>query len=160
MQNTVYDFKLTGITGNEINLGDFSGKKILLVNTASACGLTPQYAQLQELHELHNDKLQIIGLPCNDFGAQEPGSETEVKQFCETHYSVTFPLTSKIKVLGQDAHPLYKFLTQKELNGLEDSEVKWNFQKYLIDENGYLQKVFSPMTTPLDEEILKAVGIV
>lgn len=160
MQKTVYDFKLAGIAGSDINLADYKGKKILLVNTASACGLTPQYAQLQELHQLHHAQLQIIGLPCNDFGAQEPGTESEVKQFCETSFGVTFPLSAKVKVLGEDAHPLYKFLTQRELNGLEDSEVKWNFQKYLIDENGNLQKVFSPMVSPLDEQILSAAGIV
>lgn len=157
MSKSAYIFSLTDIKGNEFFLEKFRGKKILLVNTASACGLTPQYKQLQELYENYNGKLEVIGLPCNDFGAQEPGSENEIADFCETNFNVTFPLTSKVKILGSNPHPLYNFLTRKELNGHSDSEVKWNFQKYLIDENGHLVNVFSPMVEPLSEEILSAI---
>jgi len=154
MQN-VYAYKLTDITGKELDLSQYAGKKILLVNTASACGLTPQYAQLQELHETYKDKLQVIGLPCNDFGAQEPGTEKEIATFCETHFSVTFPLTQKVFTKGDAISPIYKFLETKELNGLQDSEVVWNFQKYLIDEKGNLEAVFHPKTEVISEEFLK-----
>ena len=157
MNKTVYDFKLQDIKGNAFELSQFKGKKLLLVNTASACGLTPQYKQLEELHKNFKDKLAIVGLPCNDFGAQEPGIENDILHFCETNYQVTFPLTQKVKVLGKEQHPLYSFLTHKLQNGHSDSEVKWNFQKYLIDENGNLMQVFSPMVEPLSEEILSAI---
>ena len=157
MANTVYDYKLQHIDGSELDLSAYKGKKILLVNTASQCGLTPQYAQLQELHESMKDKVQIIGLPCNDFGAQEPEAEDKISYFCEVNYHITFPLTKKIKVLGDDKHPLYNYLTEKSMNGLEDSEVKWNFQKYLINENGHLQKVISPMVEPLSEELISEI---
>jgi len=157
MSQTVYNFPLKSIKGEDFSLKQFKGKKILLVNTASQCGLTPQYAQLQELHENYKDKLAVVGLPCNDFGNQEPEAEDKVAQFCETNYHVTFPLTSKVAILGDSPHPLYSFLTKKELNGLEDSEVKWNFQKYLIDENGNLIHVFSPMVEPLNEELLNEI---
>lgn len=159
MSYSIHDFTIPALNGGEIKLADYKGKKILLVNTASACGLTPQYKQLQELHEGYYEKVQVIGFPCNDFGAQEPGSATEIATFCSTNFGVTFPLSEKIKVLGADAHPLYQFLTRKELNGVQDSEVQWNFQKYLINEEGQLQQVFSPMLSPIDEEILKAIGI-
>ncbi len=151
----VYDYKLQDINNQPFDLSAFKGKKILLVNTASACGLTPQYAQLQELHENYKDKVAVVGLPCNDFGAQEPGTENEIKTFCETNFNVTFPLTQKVKIKGDDISPIYEFLTKKELNGLEDSEVIWNFQKYLIDENGELEAVFHPKTEVLSEDFLK-----
>lgn len=154
MSNTVYDYQLQAIDGSEMDLSQYKGKKILFVNTASQCGLTPQYSQLQDLHEAFKNKVQIIGLPCNDFGAQEPESEDKISYFCEVNYHITFPLTKKIKVLGDDKHPLYKYFTEKELNGLEDSEVKWNFQKYLVNEQGELVKVFSPMVEPMSEELI------
>jgi glutathione peroxidase len=157
MGNTVYNIPINDIHGRPLNLANYKGKKILLVNTASECGLTPHYAQLQELYENYKDRLVVIGLPCNDFGAQEPGTPQQIEQFCQSKYNVTFPLTEKVKILGDEIHPLYAFLTKKELNGLEDSEVKWNFQKYLINENGELIKVFSPVTEPLSEELLKFV---
>ncbi len=157
MGKTVYDFPLKDIRGNEFSLAQFKGKKILLVNVASACGYTPQYKQLQELHENFKNKLAVIGLPCNDFGEQEPGSEKEIEQFCEINFGVTFPLTSKIQILGSNRHPLYEFLMTKELNGYRDSDVKWNFQKYLIDENGNLIKIFSTLVEPISEEILKFI---
>jgi len=158
MSKTVYDYKLKSLQGNDLDLSQFKGKKILLVNTASACGLTPQYKQLEELHENFKDKVAIVGLPCNDFGGQEPGTEKEVEQFCETNYGIQFPMTSKVTIL-KNPDPIYQFLTQKELNGLQDSEVKWNFQKYLCDENGNLEKVFSPLVEPLSEEMLGAIGV-
>lgn len=158
MNKTAYDYPLKDIKGNDLGLSKFKGKKILLVNTASVCGLTPQYKQLQELYENYKEKLEVIGLPCNDFGGQEPGSEKEIEQFCETNFKVSFPMTSKVQILGSNPHPLYEFLMKKELNGYRDSEVKWNFQKYLIDENGNLIKVFSPILEPLSEEILNMIG--
>ena len=154
-----HDFILKGIDGHDIHLSDFKGKKMLLVNTASACGLTPQYAQLQELHEQFHDKVQIIGLPCNDFAGQEPGTEEEIQSFCSLRYNVTFPMTSKISVKGENMHPLYHWLTRKSENNFADSEVKWNFQKYLIDENGHLQAVFAPTLEVFNEEVLSALGI-
>jgi glutathione peroxidase len=151
----VYDYKLQDINDQPLDLAAFKGKKILLVNTASACGLTPQYAQLQELHENYSDKIAVIGLPCNDFGAQEPGTENEIKTFCETNFHVTFPLTQKVKIKGDDISPIYEFLTKKDLNEKEDSDVIWNFQKYLIDENGKLEAVIHPKTEVMSEEFLK-----
>ena len=143
MSKTAYDYKLSTIQGADFDLSAFKGKKILLVNTASACGLTPQYKQLEELYENYKDKLEVVGLPCNDFAGQEPGSEKEIEKFCETNFGVTFPLTAKVKIKGDDVNPLYQFLTKKELNGYADSEVQWNFQKYLVDENGHLTGVFA-----------------
>ncbi len=157
MSNTVYSYKLKGIKGNDIDLAAFKGKKILLVNTASACGLTPQYKQLEELNENFKDKLQVIGLPCNDFAGQEPGTENEIAQFCEVNYGISFPLTSKVKIKGDAPDAIYQFLTKKELNGFADSEVAWNFQKYLVDESGYLTAVFGPQTEPLSDDILNAI---
>ncbi|MCW5907177.1 MAG: glutathione peroxidase [Chitinophagales bacterium] len=158
MDNSVYTIPLNDIHGKPMALENFRGKKILLVNTASECGLTPHYAQLQELYENFKDKVVVVGLPCNDFGGQEPGTEEQIINFCETNYKITFPLAEKVKILGDNIHPLYAFLTKKEMNGYADSEVKWNFQKYLIDENGKLIKVFSPVTEPLSEEVLDAIG--
>lgn len=157
MGKTVYDFAINDIKGQPLNLAQYKGKKLLLVNTASACGLTPQYKQLEELHLHYKDKVQVIGLPCNDFGAQEPGSADEIVQFCEVNYGVSFPLTEKVVILGENPHPLYAYLTHKAENGHSDSEVKWNFQKYLIGEDGNLLQVFSPMVEPLSEEILNAI---
>lgn len=157
MVKTVYDIAINDIKGQPLNLAQYKGKKLLLVNTASACGLTPQYKQLEELHRHYKEKLQVIGLPCNDFGEQEPGSADEIVQFCEVNYGVSFPLSEKVKILGDNPHALYAYLLNKEQNGYKDSEVKWNFQKYLIDENGYLVKIFSPMAEPLSEEILNAL---
>ena len=157
MSKTVYDFAINDINGNRLDLSKFKGKKILLVNTASACGLTPQYKQLEELYENYKEKVQVIGLPCNDFGVQEPGNAEEITKFCEVNFGVTFPLTEKVKILGSTPHPLYEFLMNKELNGYADSEVKWNFQKYLIDENGDLINVIHPQVEPLSEEVLSLI---
>ncbi len=150
---SVYDISLKGITGEDIDLNDFRGKKILFVNVASKCGFTPQYEKLQELHEKYSDKLVIIGLPCNQFKDQEPGTHEEILQFCKLNYGVTFQLTEKINVKGPDQHPLYSWLTRKELNGVRDSEVKWNFQKYLVDEEGNFIDVFYSVTSPMSNKI-------
>lgn len=153
----IYDYKLKDIAGNDFDLSQFEGKKILLVNTASECGLTPQYAQLQEVYEQFKNKLIIVGLPCNDFGGQEPGTEQQVAAFCETNFHVTFPLTQKVNIKTSPVSPIYEYLTKKELNGLQDSEVLWNFQKYLINEQGELEAVFHPKTEVVSEEFLKHV---
>ena len=157
--STVYDFSLTGTDGKEINLNMFKGKKILFVNVASKCGYTPQYEGLQKLYAQNKENLVIIGLPCNQFMNQEPGTNEEIQTFCKKNYGVTFPITQKIYVKGDKIHPLYNWLTRKELNGVEDSKVKWNFQKYLIDEEGALIQVFGSKVKPLSEEIISAVKI-
>lgn len=153
-KETIYQFKVADLDGENFDFSTLKGKKILVVNTASECGLTPQYEQLQAVYEKYKDKnFVIIGFPANDFGSQEPGTNTQIATFCQKNYGVTFPMMSKISVKGNDMHPIYQFLTQKAKNGLEDSEVQWNFQKYLINENGELAKVISPRTLPTDIEI-------
>ncbi|MDR1348854.1 MAG: glutathione peroxidase [Prevotellaceae bacterium] len=150
-----YDFSVKTIDGNDLSLSQFRGKKVMVVNVASKCGLTPQYAQLQALFEKYgNDNFVIIGFPANNFGAQEPGTNAEIKEFCTANYGVTFPMMEKISIKGDDITPVYKWLTQKVENGKEDAEVTWNFQKFLIDENGNWVKSFSPRTSPDDEEII------
>lgn len=154
-QQSFYDFKVKDIDGKEFNLSSLKGKKVLVVNTASKCGLTPQYKQLQELYQLYGgNKFTIIGFPANNFMKQEPGTDSEIAEFCEKNYGVTFPMMSKISVKGDDMHPLYQWLTQKSKNGVLDSEVKWNFQKYLIDEKGNLVEMIEPKTKPDDEKIV------
>ena len=152
---TIYQFKVEDLDGNAFDFSTLKGKKILVVNTASECGLTPQYGQLQAIYEKYKDKnFVIVGFPANNFGAQEPGTNQQIATFCQQNYGVSFPMMSKISVKGGDMHPVYQFLTQKAKNGLEDSEVQWNFQKYLINENGELAKVVSPRTLPTDAEIV------
>lgn len=149
----LYSYSFTDIDGNEISMEQFKGKKILIINVASKCGYTPQYEDLQKLHEQYGDKVTLIGFPCNQFLRQEPGEESEIKEFCQRNYGVSFLMASKIDVKGSEQHPIYSWLTSKELNGVESSKVAWNFQKYLIDENGkYLEK-FEPGVKPLDKEI-------
>ena len=156
MKKSIHTYKVEDINGKQFDFASLKGKKIMVVNTASKCGLTPQYKDLQALYEEYKDKgLVIIGFPANDFMKQEPGTNEEIGAFCEKNYGVTFPMMSKISVKGKDMHPLYQFLTQKEQNGLQDSEVEWNFQKYLLNEKGELEKVISPRTNPKDKEILK-----
>lgn len=157
MSMSVHQFTLTTINGNPLPLSQFAGKKILLVNTASACGFTPQYQQLEELYKNYRQRLEIVAMPCNDFGAQEPASENEIEQFCQINFGITFPITQKINILGSHPHPLYQFLMKKELNGYRDSEVKWNFQKYLTDESGQLIKIFGSAVEPLSENILRLI---
>lgn len=152
---TLHDFTVTDINGSPFALSQLKGKKVLVVNTASECGLTPQYAQLQELYEAKGgDGFEIIGFPANNFGGQEPGSDAEIASFCSKNYGVSFPMMSKISVQGADMHPLYRWLTNKSENGVGDYEVQWNFHKFLIDEEGRLVRDISPRTLPLDEEIL------
>lgn len=154
-QKSFYDFKVETISGEGYNLASLKGKKVMVVNTASKCGLTPQYEQLQELWEQYGgDDFVIIGFPANNFLNQEPGSDEEIEEFCTVNYGVTFPMMSKISVRGDDMHPLYLWLTSKEMNGVEDSKVQWNFQKYLIDESGKMVKVINPKVKPDDPEIL------
>ncbi|WBL26567.1 glutathione peroxidase [Zunongwangia sp. HGR-M22] len=154
-QEVIYNYKVKDIDGNEFDLSSLKGKKVMIVNTASKCGFTPQYASLQKLYEQYKfDDFVIIGFPSNDFGNQEPGSNEEIEEFCQQNYGVDFPMMSKITVTGKDMHPLYKFLTQKDKNGFKDSEVKWNFQKYLIDKNGKLVAVLESKKLPNDPEII------
>ena len=153
---SIHQFKVTDIEGKEFDLASLKGKRVMVVNTASKCGLTPQYEQLEAIYEQFKDSnFVIMGFPANNFMSQEPGSNEEIAEFCQKNYGVSFPMMSKISVKGADMHPVYKFLTQKSLNGVEDSEVKWNFQKYLLDENGKLVKVISPGTKPDDPAILQ-----
>jgi glutathione peroxidase len=155
---TFHDFTVQSINGSNLELSSLKGKKVLVVNTASECGLTPQYAQLQELYTLYGgDGFEIIGFPSNDFAGQEPGSEQEIASFCQKNYGVTFPMMSKVKVKGDGIHPLYAWLTSKELNGVEDHEVKWNFHKFMIAADGTLIGDVSPQVSPLDEEIVNWV---
>ncbi len=154
-QTTFYDFTVKDINGKEYSLSQLKGKKVLVVNTASKCGNTPQYEGLQELYEKYgDDDFMIIGFPANNFLKQEPGSNEEIAEFCSINYGVSFPMMSKISVKGDDQHPLYKWLTSESENGLEDSKVSWNFQKYMIDEAGQLVGHFSPKTKPDNEELV------
>ena len=151
----IYDFKVPGLSGGTINLADYKGKKILIVNTASKCGYTKQYSELETLYEGHKDKLVILGFPANNFGQQEPGSNEEIQEFCKKNYGVTFPMAEKISVKGDDIHPLYKYLNEEAKKlGVEDP-VKWNFTKFLVDENGKLIAVFPSKVAPNDPQILK-----
>lgn len=153
---TIYDFKVTSIDGNEISLDQYRGKKILIVNTASKCGFTPQYAELEELYQEFKDKnFVILGFPANNFFKQEPGTNSEIKEFCTRNYGVSFPMMSKISVKGKDIDPLFQYLTSKAENGYFDGEVSWNFQKFLIDENGKLVKVVSPRKKPKSSEVME-----
>jgi glutathione peroxidase len=149
----IYDVKINSLQGKPIDLSKFKGKKILFVNVASKCGFTPQYRELQELHEKYKDDIVVIGLPCNQFGKQEPGESEEIQEFCEVNYGVTFLITEKIDVKGSEQHPLYRWLTKKSVNGKQNSTVKWNFQKYLIDEDGEFLDYFYSITKPMNSRI-------
>lgn len=149
----LYDIAINDIDGQPIQLSDYKGKKILFVNVASECGFTGQYEGLQKLYDTYKDKLMIIGVPCNQFGGQEPGSSETIKSFCQKNYGVTFLITEKIDVKGSNQHPLYAWLTQKSLNGNQDTSVKWNFQKYLVDEKGHYVDYYLSATTPLSSKI-------
>jgi glutathione peroxidase len=154
--NSIYDFKVNGLDGKQIDFSAYKGKKILIVNTASQCGNTPQYADLEKLYEKYKNKLVIIGFPANNFGAQEPGTNAEIKEFCTKNYSVTFPMAEKVSVVGDDIHPLFKYLTEEAKKiGAEEPVIKWNFTKFLVDENGNLVRVFKSKMQPMDPEILK-----
>jgi glutathione peroxidase len=154
-KKSFYDFTVQDISGNPFQLSALKGKKVLVVNTASKCGFTPQYADLEKLYEEYKNKnFVIIGFPANDFLNQEPGSNQEIQEFCQRNYGVTFPMMSKISVKGKDMNPVYKWLTSKELNGEMDSNVSWNFQKYMIDETGKLVGMVPPKETPYSEKII------
>lgn len=151
---SIYDYKVRTVEGETYDFSQLKGKKVMIVNTASRCGYTKQYDGLQELYAKYGpDKFVLIAFPANDFMRQEPGSNEEIKNFCEVNFGVTFPLMAKIHVKGEEMHPLYEWLTKKKLNGVMNSKVKWNFQKYLIDENGKIVKVIDPATKPSDREI-------
>jgi glutathione peroxidase len=151
---SAYSFSLTSIDGNSFRLRDFSGKKILIVNTASACGYTPQYEALEALSKKYTDKLVVVGFPANNFGGQEPGTNEEIKSFCKKNYGVTFPLSEKVSVVGEDAAPLFKWLVSKEQNGVMDAAIKWNFGKFLLDEKGNLIAAFPSSVKPMDDAII------
>ncbi len=152
---SIHNISIGGINGKEIRLDQFKGKKMLIVNVASACGFTPQYEQLEELHRHYSERLVVLGCPCNDFGRQEPGDEEEIQSFCKAMFDVTFPLSKKINIRSTPVHPLYEWLTRKTNNGVSDSEVTWNFKKYAIGPQGEWQHVFTAETSPLDDQIIK-----
>lgn len=155
MDQSIYQFKVEDLYGKPFDFASLKGKKVLIVNTASKCGLTPQYKDLESIYDnFKNQNFVVIGFPANNFASQEPGTNEEIGAFCQKNYGVTFPMMSKISVKGSDMAPIYQFLTQKSKNGLQDSEVEWNFQKYLIDENGHLVKVVKPETLPSDESVI------
>ncbi|WP_160139873.1 glutathione peroxidase [Chryseobacterium sp. c4a] len=155
MGKTIYDFKVESLDGKEINFADFKGKKILIVNTASECGFTPQYADLEKVYEEYKDKLVVVGFPANNFGGQEPGTNTEIGKFCQKNYGVTFPMAAKVSVKGDDTAPIFKYLTEQELNGVKNTTILWNFTKFLIDENGKLIDSYVSTTKPTSESITK-----
>lgn len=153
---TIYDYKVEDTNGDEFDFADLKGKKILIVNTASKCGFTPQFEGLEKLYQKYKDQnFIIVGFPSNDFGQQDPGTNEEIAEFCRINYGVSFPMMSKISVKGENMAPIYQFLTQKELNGKKNSSVKWNFQKYLINEDGTLHDYFYSITNPESKKITK-----
>ena len=154
-KTTIYGFKVKTIDGQDFDFSTLKGKKILIVNTASECGLTPQYKQLEEVYEKYKDKnFTIVGFPANNFGSQEPGTNVQIKEFCNKNYGVTFPMMEKVSVKGDDMCEIYKWLTQKEKNGVSSSTVRWNFQKYMIDEEGHLIDSVSPTRKPNCDKII------
>src|SRR5690554_122290 len=154
LPKTIHGFSITTLEGKTIDLSTYKGKKILIVNTASKCGFTPQYKELEELYQIHKDKLVVIGFPANNFMNQEPGTNDEIAEFCERNYGVSFPMSEKISVKGKDMAPIYQWLTKKEYNHVKNSKVTWNFNKYLIDENGQLLEAFGSRTKPMSSDIL------
>jgi glutathione peroxidase len=157
LSTNIYDYSFTDIDGEIVHLKDYKGKKIMFVNVASKCGNTPQYEQLEQLNKKYAGKLVILGFPCNQFGFQEPGSKDSIKSFCTKNYGVTFMLSDKINVKGSNKYPVYQWLTQKSLNGVMDSEVKWNFQKYIVDEKGHFVQMFGPKMKPDDPMVIAAI---
>ena len=152
---TIHAFKVKSIEGGTIDFAKFKGKKILIVNTASKCGYTPQYEALEKVYEEYKDKLVVVGFPANNFKEQEPGSDAEIEEFCKARYGVKFPLSSKVSVKGEDTAPIYKWLTTKSENGVLDATITWNFNKFLLDENGKMIAYFPSNVKPDSEEILK-----
>jgi glutathione peroxidase len=151
----IYDFKAPGLDGNTIDFSKFKGKKILIVNTASKCGLTPQYDDLEKLYEKYKDKLVIVGFPANNFNQQEPGTNQEIAEFCKKNYGVKFPVAEKVSVKGDDIAPIFKYLVDEAAKKGINDPITWNFTKFLVDEKGELITVFSPKTKPMSEEVLK-----
>lgn len=156
-QMSLFDITINRLNGQALELSEFKGKYLLFVNVASKCGFTPQYKELQKLSDQYQDKLVVIGVPCNQFGNQEPGDSNDIKSFCEINYGVTFPITEKVDVKGGQQHPLYAWLTQKQNNGVKNSKVKWNFQKYLVDPDGALIDYYYSMTSPMSSKIVKHI---
>jgi glutathione peroxidase len=155
---SLYTIEINSLDGKPIHLNDYKGKYILFVNVASECGFTGQYEDLQKLYDTYQDKLMVIGVPCNQFGSQEPGTADQIQSFCSKNYGVTFLMTEKINVKGELQHPLYKWLTNKELNGVKSTSVKWNFQKYLVDDKGNFVDYFYSMTKPLSSKITRQLN--
>ncbi|MGX1983012.1 glutathione peroxidase [Thermolongibacillus altinsuensis] len=148
---SIYDFTVKTIRGEEKSMADYKGKVLLIVNTASKCGFTPQYKELQELYDEYKDKgFEVLGFPCNQFGQQEPGTESEIESFCQVNYGVTFPMFAKVDVNGEHAHPLFVYLTEKALGIFGTKIIKWNFTKFLVDKNGNVVGRFAPQTKPSD----------
>jgi len=155
---SIYNIKVNKLDGTSLDLKEFKGRKMLFVNVASKCGYTPQYAELQELYDDYSEKLEIFGVPCNQFGGQEPGSDEEIAQFCKKNYGVTFTMLEKVDVKGSSQHPLYSWLTTKEKNGVMDATVRWNFHKFLVDEEGALINMYNSRTNPVGTEMLEAIN--
>ena len=155
LAGSLYDFKVNGLEGGQIDLAKYKGKKILIVNTASQCGYTPQYDDLQKLYDKYKNTLVIVGFPANNFGGQEPGSNEEISAFCKRNYGVTFPMAEKVSVKGEDIHPLFRYLTDEAKKMGIDDPIKWNFTKFLVDEKGKLVAVFPSRVKPMGEEIAK-----
>jgi glutathione peroxidase len=158
MATSIYDFKVPGLIGGTIDFSKYKGKKILIVNTASKCGNTPQYAELEQLYKKFSNELVIVGFPANNFGAQEPGTNDEISSFCKKNYGVTFPMAEKVSVKGDDIHPLFKYLVEEAEKMGEKDPIKWNFTKFLIDENGKLVKVFHNKVLPMSDEVVSAIA--
>ena len=158
MATSIYDFKVEGLDGGTIDFSKYKGKKILIVNTASQCGNTPQYAELEELYKKYSSSLVIVGFPANNFGGQEPGSNSEISSFCKKNYGVTFPMAEKVSVKGDDIHPLFKYLLAEAEKLGEKDPIKWNFTKFLIDEHGNLVKVFHNKVLPMSDEVVSAIA--
>lgn len=156
--SSIYDFKVTSLDGGTIDFSKFKGKKILIVNTASQCGNTPQYAELEELNKKYGNSIVIVGFPANNFGGQEPGSNSEIESFCKKNYGVTFQMAEKVSVKGDDIHPLFRYLVKEAEKLGEKDPVKWNFTKFLIDENGKLVKVFHNKVLPMSDEVVSAIA--
>ncbi len=152
--SSIYQFKVSSLDGGTIDFSQYKGKKILVVNTASKCGYTPQYEELETLYKTYGKQLVVVGFPANNFGGQEPGSNEEIKTFCTKNYGVTFPMAAKVSVKGDDIAPIYKWLTSKSENGVMDADIKWNFTKFLLDEHGVLLAVFDSKVKPMSEEIV------
>lgn len=152
---SIYDFKIPGLEGGTIDFSQFKGKKIMIVNTASKCGLTPQYNGLEELYKKNKDKLVIVGFPANNFAEQEPGSNEEIAEFCKRNYGVSFLMAEKVSVKGDDIAPIFKWLVERAAEKGINDPISWNFTKFLVNENGELEAVFAPKTEPLSEEVLK-----